>query len=41
MTYWDDKLERYRIVVGYVGEGLKALTWYRLSDAHEFEEVNG
>ena len=34
---WHDG-NRYRISVGYVGEGLKSDTWYRLGDSGEFVE---
>ncbi len=34
---WHDG-NRYRISVGYVGEGLKSDTWYRLGDYGEFVE---
>ena len=36
---WHDA-DRPRIAVGYVGEGLEADTWYRLSDKGEFEVVS-
>jgi len=32
--------ERIRFAVGYVGENLKALTWYSVNDAGEFVEVS-
>ena len=39
-TYWKQTENRYRVVVGYVGEnGIKPNTRYKLNDRHEFEEV--
>ena len=35
---WHDG-QRYRVAVGYVGEGLAADTWYKLKDSGEFVEV--
>ena len=37
-AYSDGK--RIRFAVGYVGENLKALTWYSVNDAGEFVEVS-
>ena len=40
LTWLDEEKNRYRLEVGYVGEnGIKANTYYRLNDAHKFEEV--
>ncbi len=40
IKYWDSKTDRYRTVVGYVGEdGIKANTPYQLNDDHKFVEV--
>jgi hypothetical protein len=40
LTYWDEKKERPRVLVAYVGEkGIKVDTEYRLNDKHEFEVV--
>ena len=36
LTRWDGK--RYRVSVGYVGEGLKADTWYELDSSGKFVE---
>jgi hypothetical protein len=37
--WWDEKNERYRLVVGYVGEnGINPNTKYVLNENHEFEE---
>jgi len=42
IQYWDSKAERYRTVIGYIGEdGLKADTVYKLDDNHKFVEVEG
>ena len=38
LTWHDGK--RYRITVGYVGEGLDADTWYRLDEVGRFEIVS-
>ncbi|KDB80850.1 putative ice nucleation protein [Bordetella bronchiseptica CARE970018BB] len=41
IQWWDAKAERYRTVLGYVGEdGIKADTKYRLDDNHKFVEVS-
>src|SRR5581483_7865876 len=33
LTYWDDKANRFRHVIGYVGEdGIEANTWYEIQD---------
>ena len=37
LAWWDGT--RPRIAVGYVGEELKADTWYRLDDKGNFVEV--
>ena len=39
LAWWDEKVKRPRVSVGYVGEGLKADTWYRVDERGEFEEV--
>lgn len=40
LTWIDSDHETIRVVTGYVGEnGIKPDVWYRLNDAHEFEEV--
>ena len=40
IRYWHFKNERYRTVIGYVGEdGIKADTAYKLDDNHKFVEV--
>ena len=40
LRYWDNKANRYRIVVGYPGEdGIVAGKKYRLDDNHKFVEV--
>ena len=40
VKYWDKDAERYRIVVGYIGEaGLKPNVKYKLDDNHQFIEV--
>ncbi|MCH7307802.1 hypothetical protein MMO38_06565 [Acinetobacter sp. NIPH 1852] len=40
VQYWDSKAERYRTVIGYVGEyGLKADTAYKLDENHKFVEA--
>jgi len=40
IQWWDDKAERFRTVIGYVGEdGIKANTKYRLDNNHNFVEV--
>lgn len=40
IKWLDDKSNRFRVRVGYVGEdGIKPNTKYRLNDKHEFEEV--
>ena len=42
IQYWDSKAERYRTVLGYIGEdGLKADTAYKLDENHKFVEVKG
>jgi hypothetical protein len=40
LRWYDAKADRYRLVVGYVGEdGIEANTKYRLDDAHKFVKV--
>ena len=39
LTRWVESEKRYRVSVGYVGEGLKADTFYELNDDGEFVEV--
>jgi len=40
LSWWDEKAQRFRLTVGYVGEGdIKPNTIYRLNAAGEFEEV--
>ena len=40
LRYWDEKAERPRVKVGYVGEdGIKSGVWYSLNKAFEFSEV--
>ena len=39
LAWHDDAADRVRIAVGYVGEGLKADTWYEVV-AGEFVEVS-
>ena len=40
IQWWDNKAQRYRTKIGYVGEDdIKPDTAYRLNDNHEFEEV--
>jgi hypothetical protein len=40
IQWWDDKNERYRTVIGYIGEdGLLPHIKYRLNDKKEFEEA--
>ena len=39
LAWWDKKKERYRVTVGYVGEGLDADTWYRCDDAGKLVKV--
>ncbi|WP_447121851.1 hypothetical protein ACKBF4_04540 [Pseudomonas aeruginosa] len=42
IRYWDKKTERYRTVIGYIGEdGLEPNTHYRLDDNHRFVKVEG
>ncbi|HGE2405671.1 TPA: hypothetical protein ACGJR1_006348, partial [Pseudomonas aeruginosa] len=42
IRYWDEKTERYRTVIGYIGEdGLEPNTHYRLDDNHRFVKVEG
>jgi len=37
LSYWDDVAERFKLVVGYVGEkGIKENVSYKLNDKHEF-----
>ena len=37
IRYWDNKAERYRTVIAYVGEdGIEANIAYRLDDSHKF-----
>ena len=41
VQWWDEKAERYRTVIGYVGEdGIKPDTPYRLDSKHRFVEVS-
>ncbi len=41
IKYWDEKDNRYRMVVGYVGEdGIKANVAYRLDASNKFAEVS-
>jgi len=41
VQWWDEKAERYRTVIGYVGEdGIKPDTTYRLDDNHKLVEVS-
>ena len=39
LTRWVESEKRNRVSVGYVGEGLKADTWYELDDAGNFVEA--
>lgn len=39
LTWWDGK--RPRVVVGYVGENVKADTWYTVNDKGKLKEVSG
>lgn len=39
LAFWDDQAERVRFAVGYVGEGIKADTWYVVTEQGEFQEV--
>jgi len=37
LSYWDDAAERFKLVVGYVGEkGIKENVAYKLNDKHKF-----
>ncbi|WP_287496880.1 hypothetical protein [Pandoraea sp. CB10b_02] len=37
--WWDEKSERTRFAVGYVGENIKADTWYTVNESGEFVEI--
>jgi hypothetical protein len=39
LSWLDPEQGRPRLAVGYVGEGLKAHTWYRVNDQGAFEEI--
>ena len=40
LKYWDEKADRPRVKVGYVGEdGIKPEVWYSLDDKFDFSEV--
>ncbi|HJP68591.1 MAG TPA: hypothetical protein VJ846_06790, partial [Sphingomicrobium sp.] len=40
IRYWDNKADRYRTVIAYVGEdGIEANLPYRLDDSHKFVRV--
>ena len=40
IRYWDDKADRYRTAIAYVGEnGIKPYVAYRLDDNHQFVEA--
>ena len=39
LSWWDNNAERFRVTVGYVGEGIKANVSYRLNGKGEFKEV--
>ena len=39
LAYWDEAAERARFAVGYVGEGIKADTWYEVTEQGELQEV--
>jgi hypothetical protein len=42
LRYWDEKANRYRLVVGYVGEDeIKACVRYKLDAEHRFEACEG
>ena len=42
IRYYDSKADRFRTVIGYIGEnGLKANTAYKLDDNYKFIEVDG
>jgi len=40
LAYWDEKAERTRFAVGYVGEGIEADKWYSVNDDGELVEVD-
>ena len=39
LTRWVESEKRYRVSVGYVGENIKADTWYKIDDQGNFVEV--
>ena len=39
LAWYDEKADRPRITVGYVGETIKADTWYRVDNSGEFVEA--
>ena len=41
LTRWVESEKRYRVSVGYVGEGLDADTWYQLDSEGNFVKVEG
>ncbi|MDS9522734.1 hypothetical protein RME12_33070, partial [Pseudomonas aeruginosa] len=42
IRYWDEKTERYRTVIGYIGEdGLEPGVAYKLDDNHRFVKAGG
>lgn len=42
LKWWDEKANRPRLAIGYVGEnGIKAGTWYSVSDTGELVEDEG
>jgi hypothetical protein len=39
LSRWVESEKRYRVSVGYVGENIKADTWYEVNATGEFVEV--
>jgi hypothetical protein len=39
LAWWDEKAKRPRLTVGYVGEGLKADTWYEVCNGELTEKI--
>ena len=40
VAWWDEKADRKRLTVGYVGEGVEANVWYRADNAGKLVKVN-
>lgn len=40
LTRWVESEKRYRVSVGYVGEGIEPDTFYELNDKGEFVKVD-